>query len=518
MNAEEIVRCEPVLTAEEMKRCDSDTITRLGVPSLVLMERAALAAVSVFYERKLPLTRVLVLCGTGNNGGDGVAVARILAERGVKAVLAMPGDRKKCSQETEAQLAIAAQYGLAVSKEIPPGDYSLAVDALFGIGLSREITGVYREAVERFNALRAVKAAIDIPSGVDTDTGCIHGIAVQADITVTFAFRKRGLLLYPGAACAGEVICRDIGITARSFVGWQPALYSCPAGKRGGLPLPERRADGNKGTFGKVCLAAGSRDVGGAAYLSACAAFRGGAGMVRLITHEANRSFLLQKLPEAMLLSYGRDSSGLSGEALADALTWADVLAAGPGMGLGEEAEMLLSGMLAREKPLVLDADAISLLAEKETLGKALTARSAPAVLTPHLGEMSRLTGMEVVAIKAALVETAQEWAARLNAVLVLKDARTIVASPDGRAYINQSGNSGMATAGSGDVLTGLVCAMLAQGMTAFDGAAAAVFLHGLAGDAAALKLGEYAVMATDIIDGLAAVGKLGGERHAETV
>ncbi|HJC56621.1 MAG TPA: NAD(P)H-hydrate dehydratase [Candidatus Eisenbergiella intestinipullorum] len=512
-------RLEYLVTAEQMKEYDRNTSEHFGVPSLVLMERAALACAQVILEKcGRKRERVLIAAGCGNNGGDGLAVGRILMQEGFPVDFWLIGERSRCSPETKKQLSILENYGRTIRSRAPEERYGIIVDAIFGTGLRRAPEGAYAEAVECINRSGAFVLSVDIPSGVCADTGKVYAAAVRADVTVTFAFLKRGLLLYPGASFAGQVLTAQIGITKESFLGKVPEAFTFPKGMP--VPLPERKADGNKGTFGKVLLAAGSPGMEGAAILSASAVLRAGAGMARVLCEKEERLILQSAAPEVMLAVYERKEEDLAGggedpasAAFRKAADWADVIAAGPGLGRSEQAGRLIRLILTETaQPLILDADGINLLAQEraflEELCRKRRKNPRPLILTPHPGELSRLTGKSVEEILSDPVSVSREWAARLNAVLVCKTAATVTARPDGACYVNRSGNSGMATAGSGDVLTGILAGLLAQGMEAFEAACAGVYLHGLAGDAAAARSSEYNVSAGRILEALDLVMK----------
>ena len=326
-----------LVTSREMKQYDANTTEQIGIPGMVLMERAALAVASLitkrFGEDGAEKSKVLVLAGVGNNGGDGLAVARLLAECGYQVCVCYVGNLKKASEQWKQQRKILEHYPVSIicleetGSKIPEEEYTILVDALFGVGLTREITGKYAWAVEDFNRRNGFKIAVDIPSGVDADCGRILGCAVRADVTVTFGFCKRGLVLYPGCENAGEVITAAIGISEGSFFGKNPEMFYLDEDVR--ALVPKRNSAGNKGTFGKVLLAAGSRNMAGAALLSAEAAYRVGTGMVKVITPEENRMILQEMLPEALL--------GTT-EDLPESMKWADVIAVGPGLGKSVEA------------------------------------------------------------------------------------------------------------------------------------------------------------------------------------
>lgn len=484
-----------LVTAEEMKEYDSNTIERIGIPGMVLMERAALAALD-YISKRWEKGSALILAGVGNNGGDGLALARLLAEKGWQVEVWCVGNEEKATAQWKTQRHILDSYPINFSSIPGRNEYTIMVDALFGAGLSREITGEYARAVTEFLSHEGFKLALDIPSGIDSDTGSVWGTAVKADATVTFGFMKRGLGLYPGCQWAGEIVLADIGITEKSFFGREPETFTF-VGEPEAL-LPDRAEDGNKGTFGKILLAAGSVNMAGAAVLAAEAAYRAGAGMVKVITPEENRAILQAAVPEALF--------GTQWE-LAEGLEWADVVVIGPGIGKSQSAVNNLRQVLKHgDKPLVIDADGLNLLAESSELQQLLEEQGKKGrriVLTPHVGELSRLTGVPVPELKKSLMTYGTELAKRFHVIVTAKDARTFVCRECGSAYCNLCGNSGMATAGSGDVLSGITGALLAQTEDAFTAATLAVWLHGKAGDAAASRKGRRACMAGDIAEAL---------------
>lgn len=490
-----------LVSAAEMKHYDSYTIEEIGIPAMVLMERAALAVVREVCREcdKKEVTdrrqNIFVLAGMGNNGGDGLAAARLLSELGYKVEVKCVGDESKASAQWKQQYAILKYCDDVKIVDAPVRcDYDCLVDALFGVGLTREVTGQYAAAIEEFNALEGRKVAVDIPSGIDTDTGAVLGTAVRADVTVTFGFCKKGLALYPGCEYMGKLKIADIGIREKCFAGKEPEVFTF-VGPIGGL-LPGRNPAGNKGTFGKVLLVAGSVNMAGAAILSGKAVYRMGAGMVKIISPEENRVIIQETLPEALL---GTEKD------LGISLEWADVIVIGPGLGRSADAlECLRSVICYSDKPLLIDADGLNLLAENIILQEKLSdqgAKGRTILLTPHVGELARLAGKAVAECKADLESEAKALAGKLHATVVAKDARTYVCAENHPIYLNTCGNSGMATAGSGDVLAGICGALLGQGMEGFEAACVAVYAHGKAGDAAAMRLGEAGLLAGDLVE-----------------
>lgn len=501
---------EYVVTASEMKRYDTNTTERFAVPALLLMEQAAAALAETVRERFLPGSRVLVAAGIGNNGGDGLAAGRLLSQAGYHVDFFLAGDWEKMTPQTKKQLEILNKYGMFTTGNPEKNEYDIIIDALLGAGLSREVSGSYGQAVEWINSReKTFVLSCDIPTGIDSDTGAVRGTAVRADATVVFSFLKRGVLLSPGAFYAGEVLLKKIGITQASFLGETPGAFTY--GVDDLCRLPVRQRDGNKGSFGKVFLIAGSRNMCGACELAGTAVYRSGAGMVRVYTARDNRVILQKGLPEAVLSLYtGEEEQEEIALNLSEHLKWADVLAAGPGIGTSEFARRMLTALLSATelcgKKLLLDADALNLIAADGELGALLkqrTADGAQIVITPHPAEFSRLTGLSVGRIKEDLVKAACDFAGEYGVCVVCKDARTVVASPEGRVYINQSGSSALATAGSGDVLSGVICGLLAQRMELFEGAALGVYLHGKAGELAAKRTNVYSVMARDVVEAL---------------
>lgn len=491
-----------LVDSRQMKNCDNNTIHHFGMPSLVLMERAALGVAEEIEKNVQTGSRVLLVCGTGNNGGDGFSVARMLWQKDYDVTAVVIGDCQKASKETKQQMEICRAYGIEIQEEIPEENFDVVVDALFGIGLSRDLQGKYFEVVKQMNDINAYKVAVDIPSGIHADTGAVMGIAFRADITITFAFQKLGLLLYPGAEYAGKTIVKEIGITKDSFLEEKVTAYEVE--ERDLEKIPKRRDYSNKGTFGKVLVAAGHKNMAGAAFLSGKAAYGTGAGLVKIVTEEANRTILQQLLPEAVLETYepGKELD----EPLKNSMEWADVIVAGPGIGTAETSEKIIKVILENAKvPVILDADGLNIVANHTEW---LKERKAPVIVTPHLGEMARITKKSIFDIQKQLLQVAREFAERYNVICILKDARTITALPDGTVFVNTSGNNGMATAGAGDVLTGVIAGLVAQNMELKAAAPVGVYLHGKGADEMVTQTGTYGMMAQDIIEGVRQVMK----------
>lgn len=492
---------QKILTAAEMRRDDEAKI-QSGTPSRILMERAAEAVLQIL-QRDFDITRVLVLCGAGNNGGDGFALARMLREGGSAVTVCYPcraladgrPDPAAMSEECARQYALLPT-DVSITAHPALDGVTAVVDALLGIGVTRPVEGAYAAAIAAINAASLPVLSIDIPSGVHADTGAVLGTAIRATRTVAIAAIKRGHLLYPGAMLCGKVEVADIGIP----VG-EAAARVLEAGDLSDLPSRPRRA--HKGTFGRVLIVGGSVGMAGAAYLAGKAAYRTGCGIVELLAPEENRVIHQIQLPEAVLSCY---TEATAAEALKSALRRADAVAIGMGLGRSPLAAALTEIALREcAVPLLVDADALNLIAADPLLMAALYQRSAPTVITPHLGEMSRLLGFSIPKISGNLIGTAATFAKAAGVITVLKDAHTVI-SDSVSHYLNVLGNSGMATGGSGDVLAGIITSLLAQGTAPLSAASLGVLLHARAGDATAEAQSARSIMASDLIQGLCRV------------
>lgn len=506
---------QKVVTSSQMKAIDSFTIEEIGIPSMVLMERAALRVVDVVKQHSNLGDKILAVCGTGNNGGDGIAVARILKCEGYEAAILLVGDESKASEQSKEQLKIARNLGISILNNININEYTIIVDGLLGIGLNKPVTGIYEEIINTINSGKHLVFAIDIPSGLSADLARPLNIAVKADYTITFGYQKVGLTLYPGCEYAGEVVVADIGFPQAAFdavnktAGISCSVYD-DSDKR---KLPIRHTYSNKGTYGKVLIIAGSNNMSGACYLSAKAAYSCGAGLVKVMTVEENRVIMQQLLPEALLYTYTskalEDPSKI--EEMIEQIHWATAIVIGPGIGINLDSKRLLNLVIAHAKaPLLIDADGLNILASmnckkdeavfiQETIVNMLPKDT---ILTPHIKELSRLINMPVEEITSNLLKIADECTHNNELIFAIKDPRTIAAYKEER-YINISGNNGMATGGSGDVLTGIIGGFIAGGLSPWEAAKLGVYIHGLAGDKASEKKGCYSMLASDIIEAL---------------
>lgn len=510
-----------VLTPKMMKKCDQAAIQE-AYPEILLMESAALAAAKIAaeiiaeeieFEDKSEL-KIRFLIGSGNNGGDGLAAARILKNWGYQPQIILTCSPSKLSgvNASNLQLAVFNQIEIYQFDDLKTKEFislikqsDLIIDALLGTGISGQIRGTVKSIINLINQQLTklpLTLALDIPSGIMAVNGNLAGDALKADYTVTMAAYKRGLLLYPGKDYAGKIKVVDIGIQPEIIKENGDKLKAFNQQEARKL-LPARKNNSHKGSFGKLALLAGSAGMTGAPILTAKAALRGGIGLVYLLTAAEISEITATQLPE-LVSSALSSHSGLIQEAAVDEILGftkkVDLIAAGPGLGQSESVKNVIENILKKSSSdLILDADAINVISDLELLKN----YKGNLTLTPHPGEMATLTGFSIKEINNDRIDIAREFAQKYKLNLVLKGAATITAASDGRAYINLSGSNGLATAGSGDVLTGLISALGAQGMDNFKAAALAVYIHGRAGEFAAQQNSNYAMIASDIIANL---------------
>lgn len=491
---------EKIVNVEQMKKIDQYTIDEVGIPSMVLVEHAAKEVFDYVVENYGLNQKILVVFGNGNNGADAISTARMLHHFGYTLDLYDVSIHTRKSPECYEQRKIAKNFGISFVSDLNFSIYDILIDGIFGIGLNREVKEPYNFLINEMNKSGLPILSIDIPSGIDGTNGRVLGCAIIAKTTITFSYKKMGHLLGQAPNHTGQLVCRDIGLYKGKEVTdlYQAESYAYMEKAK----LPIRTKTANKGNCGKVLLFAGGEEYPGAAILSMLSAYRTGAGMVRVITHKDNQSDLLKLNPGAMLITY-EDTYDES--AIKAAFEWCDVLAMGPGMGRSKISKSVFEVLVTllehkQKKAVVMDADALNIVAENETYLERLKGIEN-FVLTPHLKELSRLVKKTVKEVKSDLISTTKEFVRKWNVVLVAKDAKTIVIEPDElHIYINQSGNEGMATAGSGDVLTGMVAAFMGQGMPAYEAAYTAVYIHGCAGDLAYKKYNR-GLVASDIIN-----------------
>jgi NAD(P)H-hydrate epimerase len=525
-----------VLNTAQMREADRRTIEDVGLPAIVLMENAGrevAAAIEAAFD-DLALSQITVLCGPGNNGGDGFVVARALAAKAGGVAVYVIGGAAASTGDARANLRVLQYLDVVEIIEIANAaawkvegpdalDADLVVDALFGTGVRVPLTGLYETIVANVNAAGRPVVSIDLPSGLSADTSEVPGPAIRAAMTVTLGAPKLPLVLPPAEAYAGEMIVADIGIPASVVNALDgPRVEVLTRRDVGRFVLP-RAADSHKGDYGRILIVAGSRGLTGSASLCARAALRSGAGLVTVATPASAVPIVASLGAEYMTLPLDEAADGtVAASALDHLLAFkADVIALGPGLGRTASAAAVVHGLVERSSvPLVLDADALIAFAGKAD--RLVGRDGVDIVVTPHPGEMAALTGQSIDDVQADRLDVARTFASAHHVHVILKGHRTLVASPDGAVAINTTGNPGMATAGAGDVLTGMVAAWFAQLHHAEDAARLAVYLHGLAGDLAAVDRGEVALVAGDLIDRLGAAvldltgassKKPGGER-----
>lgn len=501
-----------VSSVAQMRQMDRRAIEEDGIPELLLMENAGLATVQVMAQHyALAGQRWLVLCGVGNNGGDGLVVARQLHSRGAEVRVVVFGDTARYGEAAAANLAIVKALKLPLV-EGAAGDILNAelahcdgiVDGVLGTGITRPVEGLFAEVIAMVNAVVNASGkpvvSIDIASGTHGDTGRVMGAAVRAAHTITFGLPKAGNLLYPGYEQGGRLWV--------SHISFAPRLYNDVAlqmATNDPVPLPPRKVEGHKGTFGDTLVIAGAGSYYGAPYFSALACMKAGGGYVRLATPASVAPVVAARAGELVYLPQTeteRGSIAASNHAqLLEIAAKLDFVVMGPGTSLHDETQGLLRDLIAKlDRPLLIDGDGITAVSRAPEL---LRQRTAPTVLTPHTGEFARLTGLDMATIEGDRVGVLRRACAELNSVIVLKGAHSLVGYPDGRVYINLSGNSGMATAGSGDVLTGAIAGMAGLGLSFDDAVRMGVFVHGVAGDLAAAEKGEDGMTAQDILEAL---------------
>jgi ADP-dependent NAD(P)H-hydrate dehydratase / NAD(P)H-hydrate epimerase len=492
-----------IATPEEMRAVDRRAVEEYGMPSLLLMENAGRAAAdrAVALLRETGARTVLVLCGRGNNGGDGFVAARHLWNRGVPVRCCLFGDPEELQGDPLVNFDLLRRLGVPVSP--PPMDpasparETLVIDALVGTGFRGELTGALAEAVEALTRAGGPVLAVDVPSGLNAETGQVAGPCVRATETITFGAPKVGLVTHPGREFRGNLTVAHISLPrpllAELPVEWVTAERAAPL-------WPVRPPGAHKGDAGRLFLLAGSPGMTGAAVLAAQGALRAGAGLVTVGVPLGLNPILEVKLTEAMTVPLPETAFGCLGlpalEVVRDRLRAAGACAVGPGLGQSSETGDLLRELLAEcGLPMVLDADALNLLAPAG-------AGTFPpqAILTPHPGEMARLLGTSVETVQSNRLDTARRAAERFGCTVVLKGPASVVASPDGRVAINSSGHAALATGGTGDVLTGVIAAVLARGVSGFEAAVAGVFLHGAAGEIAGARLGAPGAVAGDVV------------------
>jgi hydroxyethylthiazole kinase-like uncharacterized protein yjeF len=489
---------------EDMRTLDAIATEKYGISSDILMENAGEATYFVISkELKLKGKKFLIFCGSGNNGGDGLVVARKIHSNGGKVEILLLESEDKFKGSAKKNFEIVSKIGIEIRKvgniedvkeEIEKSD--AIIDAIFGTGLSRNVEGVYKEVIKLINDGNKPVFSIDIPSGVNGNNGKIMGMAIEASYTVTFGLPKLGNIFYPGYEHCGKLYV--------SHISFPPSIYEhLEIEINEPLKIPERKKDGHKGDFGDVLFVAGSAGYPGAPYLSSMSFLKTGGGYSRLATPKSIIPYIANNGCEIVFVSMEETKSGSialkNEDKILELIKKADMVVLGSGLSLNEETQELVRE-LAKEvnKPILIDGDGLTAISKALDVIKN---RKKETILTPHLGEMSKITKKTVKELDENKIEMLRKTSEEMRAIIVLKGARSLIGYPDGKAYINMSGNCGMATAGSGDVLTGTIAAMFGLGLNIGDAVRTGVFIHGLSGDLASLDRGEDGTTALDIMD-----------------
>ena len=507
-----------LVTSAEMKDIDSNAIDKYSIPGIVLMENAGLATVNKItqiFGNELTKKRIMIFCGKGNNGGDGMVAARHLINKGVEVKVYLLSSSSEIKGNAAVNLTILQSMGAKIYTIINDKDIhrvgismiyaDLIVDAIFGIGFEGESNGVAARVIKLINESKRLILSVDVPSGLEVDTGKVYGECVNANYTVTFGLPKIGLFMEPGYRYSGKIEVADISLPAK-LLNSHTLSRELVTKKWVESKLCKRSHNTHKGTYGHVLILGGSPGMTGAVYLAAMGALRSGAGLVTAAIPRSLNIILEQKLTEVMTLPLPEKEKGFLGkdslELILDMAKKVDTIVIGPGMSVSAEGEALLKELLPQLKiPVILDADGLTLFSKimmdnREFLKQIQT----DMIFTPHPGEMARLCKIDSQEVQKNRLFIAEDHAKKWNVTLILKGSKTIIASPNNRTYLNINGNPGMATAGTGDVLAGMIGAFLAQKLDIETAATVGVFLHGYAGDKAAEQVGEYSLTAMDII------------------
>lgn len=502
-----------LVTAKEMQNIDQTAIQTFGIPGSVLMENAGRGATRVLIEQLRPFKnkKVGIAAGGGNNGGDGFVIARYLYEKGIETTVFLLSTKEKIKGDAKLNLNLVEKLPIPII-EIPDleafnnnksqmAHQTIWVDAIFGTGLNSDIRGHYKDIIDYLNDTGKPVFSVDIPSGLNSNTGQICGTCINADITATFAFAKTGHILYPGATCTGKLEIIDIGIPRHIADAINPNHFLITKEYLNKTYIP-RSVEAHKGNTGHLLVIAGAPGKTGAAAMAANAALRTGTGLVTLACPESLTATLETLSLEVMTSPLAETKNGTLSDASFDAIMslipGKKCIAIGPGIGTDPQTQKLVKKIITNcPVPIVIDADGLNCLADDANI---LTNLKIPILLTPHPGEMARLTDTTTTSIQKNRIQCAREFATKHDVHLVLKGARTIIAGPDGKIYINPTGNPGMASAGMGDILTGIISGLIAQGFSAEVAAITGVFIHGAAADELAETVGRVGYTASDIL------------------
>lgn len=499
--------------AEQVRNIDRLAYEEGSIPSVVLMENAALSCVDAVIQKfgSIQNRRIGIFCGKGNNGGDGFAIARHLTNHGAVAdVFLVCGDEFRGDALINFEIVektginIEHLYNSDMMEYVIPS-YDIVIDAIYGTGIHGEIEGLSAEIIDKINDFSKYTVSVDIPSGLNADTGEICGVCVRADMTVTFAAYKMGMFLYPGADMTGEVILSKISIPDY-ILNMADTAAEIMDDNEFASRFPKRCNDSQKGDYGKVLVIGGSLGMSGAAYMSGTAALNSGSGLVTLAVPECINAILETKTTEIMTVPIADRDGRFSGVGAVDIIKCmekADAVLIGPGMGIGTDSKIILEEVLKASKvPVIVDADALNILSNDMSILEKCT---CDLIFTPHEMEMSRLTGTELEQIRKNRINVSRRFAEKYGVTLILKGHHTIVAAPDGLQYINNTGNSGLAKGGSGDVLAGIAVSFAARGVDTVHSAAMAAYLHGRAADRVMEKCGIESVTGSSVINEIGA-------------
>lgn len=496
-----------VCHVNEMRRLDKSASERFGIKEELLMENAGLSSYFAIVKEigDIKNKRFVICCGLGNNGGDGFVVARKLYSNGADVKTFILGDPERFKGAAKLNLDIIKKISIPIKRvesidevrhELQHSD--VIIDAIFGTGLSREITGIYRDAIELINNSKKTVVSLDIPSGIAGDTGKVMGIGVRADVTITFGLPKIGNILYPGYEYCGKLYV--------THISFPPSLYQdsdimCEINKPISMPL--RQKTGHKGSFGDVLFIAGAKNYFGAPYLASHSFLKAGGGYSRLAAPQSITPYIATLGPEIVFIPQEETAEGTIStkniQTLLQISEKVDMVVLGPGLSLNEETQKLVLELTEKtNKPMLIDGDGITAISKNIHI---IRRRSSDTILTPHPGEMSRITGKSITDIDKEKINILKETCNQLKAMVVLKGAHSLIGLPNGRVFINMTGNPGMATAGSGDVLTGTIAAMYGQGLSIVDSVRMGVFMHGLSGDIAADEKGQDGITAKDVLE-----------------
>lgn len=495
---------DKICLAHEMRECDRMATDNFSIPSVLLMENAAMAVVKRIEERfEIKNLNTAIFCGKGNNGGDGLAIARLLSIKGARVCVFFTSGTEY-SGDALTNFKIAKCMDIDMHDCISDCDissYDIIIDAILGTGIKGEVYSPVAQIIESINSNSKYTIAVDIPSGINSDNGEVCGVAVKADETVTFAAYKRGMFLFPGCEYCGKIAVSDISMPCELLDKINAQLIDKEFVKE---VIGKRNKNTHKGDYGRIFIIGGSTGLTGAAHLASMGALKSGGGLITLGICESLNPIMEQKLTEVMTLPLEENSGHLSADAyskISKIINRCNCVLFGPGLGISRDIQVLLKNILRESRvPVIIDADGINALARDKSI---LEECNCSVILTPHSGEMSRLTGKNIEEVENNRFDISLEASQELGATIILKGHHTIVTGANGVQYINNTGNPGMATGGSGDVLAGMISAFVARGIQEEKAAAAAVYLHGLAGDFAKDKFGEESLTPNDIIENI---------------